>query len=122
MARNGEIRGQKSQKTKPERPERPEKPERPERPERQRKTTSSGSNVGFFKKDVCVDFRDSNVQVVMVLGLLAIMVLALWYGFTQGCFRPSPALEEVRPPERERRRTGSSRGNLIVVRCRDNEG
>lgn len=38
-------------------------------------------------QEVCVDFRDPKIQTAMLLGLLAIMAVALWYGFTQGCFR-----------------------------------
>lgn len=39
------------------------------------------------KGEVCVDFSDPKIQTAMLLGLLAIMAVALWYGFTQGCFR-----------------------------------
>lgn len=47
----------------------------------------SGSNLMCIQKDVCFDIHDPKVQTAMLVGLLAIMAVALWYGFTQGCFR-----------------------------------
>lgn len=48
------------------------------------KKASSGSTKG--KKGIkSVDFADPKVQAIV--GLLAILVLLLWYGFKKGCFR-----------------------------------
>lgn len=37
-------------------------------------------------REICVDFRDPKLQTLLLLGLFAIMALALWFGFMQGCF------------------------------------
>ncbi|CAG4922526.1 unnamed protein product [Colias eurytheme] len=45
---------------------------------------SSGGVKGNNKKNE-IDFCDPKVQGVLLVGLLAVLALALWFGFTSGC-------------------------------------
>lgn len=59
----------------------------PSKSQQPHSASPSGSyDATHQKKGVCLDFSDPKVQTAMLLGLLAIMAVALWYGFTQGCF------------------------------------
>lgn len=70
-----------------DKPEKSEKSDKSDKTDKADKTDKTESNMIYINKEICVDFRDPKVQTAMLLGLLAIMAVALWYGFTQGCFR-----------------------------------
>lgn len=47
----------------------------------------SSSSKGKKGQSSDLSFSDPKVQGVLLVGLLAVLALALWFGFTHGCLR-----------------------------------